>query len=264
MATRTTKQQLAAAVHTESRHFCITITGMTTGNAGFDARLNEVLDQQAERTGESVTEYVRRAVVTRLVKELTEDQDSELGDLLRRLEPTADPIASPTDNGAAPEQSSAITDPDRVAAVERTGLLDTPSEQKYDRIVSMAADALSAPSAAISLIDDHRQFIKSATGLGPDDERLREVPLEQSMCKYTIEAGEPVMVEDARLDEGLRTHPMVLNNTFVAYLGIPLVDDGGLAVGTLCVWDPQPRQWTTGHVQVLKDIAWMVRERIFE
>lgn len=245
---------------------CISIGEMTTGNDGFDARLNEVLEQQAVRVGETVPAYVRRAVVTRLVKELAEADDTDLGHLLKRLEATADPVPDPPASTppAVSEQPSIVTDPDRVRAVEATGLLDTPSEPAYDRIVAMAADALSVPGAAISLIDKDRQFIKSALGFGPEEERPRAIPLEAGMCQHTVAKGEPLLVEDARLDEKFRNHPGVVDKTFISYLGIPLVDDGGHAVGTLCVWDAEPRQWTTGHVQVLKDIAWMVRERIFE
>jgi GAF domain-containing protein len=50
----------------------------------------------------------------------------------------------------------------------------------------------------------------------------------------------------------------------VAYLGIPLVDHGGNAIGTLCVFDDKPRLWSTGHVQVLTDLAELAAERIFD
>ncbi|WP_089246171.1 GAF domain-containing protein [Rhodococcoides kyotonense] len=234
---------------------------MTIGVPEFDDRLDAILGQQAEKAGESVDGYVRRAVVTRLVQELTDRDDSELGQLLRHLK------AAQIEPTAAAEESSsierALDDPDRLAAVERTGLLDSPKEDSYDRLVAMVVDALQVPSAAVSLIDNRRQFYKSAVGLPVELEEARELPVNDSICQYTIDGGQLLVVEDARVHELLKDHPAVLNKLAVSYMGVPLKDDQGHAVGTLCVWDEQPREWTVGHQQILQDLAWIVRERIF-
>jgi GAF domain-containing protein len=60
-----------------------------------------------------------------------------------------------------------------------------------------------------------------------------------------------------------KNHPAVRDGTLVAYLGIPLIDGNGNAIGTLCVFDTKPRLWGTGHVQVLSDLAALATERIF-
>lgn len=234
---------------------------MTTGFPGFDDRLNELLVQQADKAGESTDSYVRRAVVDRLVQELSADTDSTVGHLLRTLQAGA---SDGDGSGQARVFGTPIDDPDRLLAVAQTGLMDTPPDAGYDRVVAMVADALTVPSAAFSLIDDKRQFFKSATGLPDVLDGAREVPLDGSICRYAIDSGQPLVVEDARLHEVLKDHPSVRANMLVSYLGIPLNDDDGNAVGTLCVWDEQPRQWTTGHIQILQDLAWIVRERIFE
>ncbi|WP_072802546.1 GAF domain-containing protein [Rhodococcoides yunnanense] len=236
---------------------------MTDVVPGFDARLDEILEQQASKAGETVDAYVRRAVVTRLVQELTDGDDSQLGQLLRHLRDTQ--IAPvPTHDESATDTTRALYDPERLAAVEQTGLLDSPREDSYDRLVAMVADALQVPSAAVSLIDRNRQFYKSAVGLPIELEEVRQIPVDQSICQYTIDSGEPLIVEDARLHELLKNHPAVLNEVALSYMGIPLKDDNGHAVGTLCVWDEQPREWTIGHQQIFQDLAWIVRERIFE
>ncbi|MGV8871824.1 MAG: GAF domain-containing protein [Rhodococcus sp. (in: high G+C Gram-positive bacteria)] len=142
--------------------------------------------------------------------------------------------------------------------------MDTGSDASYDRIVAMVADALNVPSAAFSMLDDKRQYFKSALGLPPEIDGAQEVPIEVSICRYAVDLGQPLVVEDARLNDTLKDHPSVLGKLLVAYLGVPLTDDNGNSVGTLCVWDQQPRQWTTGHIQVLQDLAWIIRERIFE
>ncbi|WP_308115190.1 MULTISPECIES: GAF domain-containing protein [unclassified Rhodococcus (in: high G+C Gram-positive bacteria)] len=230
--------------------------------AGFDARLNQLLAEQAEKAGETVDTFIRRAVVTRLVEALKADEESDVGQLLRHLQSNFD---SGKDGSSDPSLAgTAIHDPERLRAVEATGLLDTDVEERYDRLAAMASDALSAPGAAISLLTDERQFFKSAIGLPSELDGARDIPLELSMCKYVVNAGETVVVEDARLDPNYNDHAAVTGELMVSYLGIPLSDNDGHAVGTLCVWDQQPRQWTTGHVQLLQDLAWIVRERIFE
>jgi GAF domain-containing protein len=235
---------------------------MTTGFPGFDERLNELLARQAEKSGLGTDEFIRRAVVDRLVRELSDDQDSEVGALLRALQAGAE-------NGVGPAEvtracGTPIDAPGRRAAVARTGLMDTGSDAGYDRIVAMVADALSAPSAAFSLLDDRRQYFKSALGLPSELGGAQEVPLDGSICRYAIDLGQPLVVEDARLNDVLKDHPSVQGNLLVSYLGVPLTDNDGHSVGTLCVWDQQPRQWTTGHIQILQDLAWIIRERVFE
>lgn len=243
---------------------------MTDVVPGFDDRLNEIVVQQAEKSGETTEAYIRRAVVTRLVQELTEDDDSDLGRLLRHLKDAQiDALGEPATPGETPTPGETLPsprvlrDPERLKAVEATGLMDSPREDSYDRIVKMVADALMVPSAAVSLIDENRQFYKSAVGLPIELAEAREIGVGQTICQYVIEGGEPLVVEDARLHETLKNHPAVLGNLALSYMGIPLKDDAGHAVGTLCVWDEQPREWTTGHQQILQDLAWIVRERIF-
>jgi signal transduction protein with GAF and PtsI domain len=70
-------------------------------------------------------------------------------------------------------------------------------------------------------------------------------------------------VDDARVDPIFKSHPAVLDGTLVAYLGIPLMDRDDNAIGTLCVYDTKPRLWSTGHVQILSDLAEIASERIF-
>ncbi len=239
----------------------IIIVQMSRGVAGFDDRLNQVLEQQAGKAGETVDAYIRRSVVARLVKELRGEENSALGQLLLQLEKID--VKSIEADEKSDTDKATLADPGRLLAVENTGLMDSPPDGNYDRLMSMASDALTVPGAAISLLDRDRQFFKSSKGLPSALAEARQSSLDLSICKYTVSSGEPLIVEDARLDEVLKDHPAVLSHIIVSYLGIPLKDDEGHAVGTLCVWDEQPRQWTIGHVQILEDLAWIVRERIF-
>ena len=75
--------------------------------------------------------------------------------------------------------------------------------------------------------------------------------------------GSALIIEDARIDPVFKNHVAVRDGSVVAYLGIPLVDHDGNAIGTLCVFDDKPRLWSTGHVQVLSDLAALAAERMF-
>jgi hypothetical protein len=225
----------------------------------FDEHLDRVLAAQAASSGQTINEYIAQAVAQRLVADVAERDQPELGPLRERLASLGmTPSRPPVDPAAA--VLAILRHPDRLNAVQRTGLLDSPREEAYDRIVRMAREALAVPAAAITVIDDHRQFIKSAVGFG--NEEVRETPIERSICQYTIASGEPLFVEDARVHPLLSANPVVVEKLLVAYAGVPVADQDGYFVGTLCVWDDKPREWTTGHIRILTDLAGMLGERI--
>ncbi len=162
-----------------------------------------------------------------------------------------------------PNVTAAITDPNRLRALYATGLLDSPPEAAYDRIIRATADALDAPYAAVSLIDVDRQFFKCSVGMGGNSPEERHTSLDRSICQYTVANGLALILEDARTDPVFKNHPAVRDGSVVAYLGIPLLDHDGNAIGTLCVFDTKPRLWSTGHVQVLSDLVALTAEKIF-
>jgi GAF domain-containing protein len=223
---------------------------------GFDDRLDRALRAQAARAGESIDVYVQRAVAARLRNDLESSGDLEHAALLDLLSRIVDDPATATVSSLHP----VLDDPVRLQALRDTGLLDSDADPSYDQIVSMAVEALGVSAAAISLVDDHRQFFKSVSGL---PEGVRETPMARSVCRYAVATGEPLVVEDARTHPVLHDHPAVTDGTLVSYAGIPLIDPAGLAIGTLCVWDDKPHQWSTSHVQILDDLAHIVSERVF-
>jgi hypothetical protein len=224
--------------------------------SGFDEQLHRTLRAQAARKGESVHLYVQRAVAARLRTDLEAANDPDAVVLLDLLDRVGDGATIVADTGNHP----VIDDPKRLQALRDTGLLDTDPEPSFDHIMAMAVEALGASGGAISLVDDHRQFFKSVLGL-PDG--VRETPLTHSLCRYAVANGEPLIVEDARIHPELSDHPSVVNGMLVSYAGIPLIDPVGFAIGTLCVWDQRPRQWSASHVQILDDLAQIVSERVF-
>ena len=126
---------------------------------------------------------------------------------------------------------------ERLQALDRCELLDTPPEEAYDRIVRVAAEIFSAPMAAVSLVSKDRQFFKSQLGMG-----VRETERDAAFCAHAILSDQPLVVLDATKD------PRFSDNRFVTgypgirfYCGAPLTTPDGFPVGTLCVIDTEPR-----------------------
>jgi PAS domain S-box-containing protein len=155
-----------------------------------------------------------------------------------------------------------LYDPSRLAVLANTGLLDTPPEEAFDRLTRLAARVVGAPVAMVSLVDDHRQFLKSAIGVPEPWASLRGTPHSLSFCKHVIASGRPFLVEDARTDPRLRGHPGVEALGFVAYAGVPLVTAEGHALGSFCVADSRPRRWTEEETGALRDLAAMVMAEV--
>jgi GAF domain-containing protein len=224
----------------------------------FDDWLNSLLEECARDTGEDVDSYVARAVASQMVVDQRRADSPSINELLARLSHSG--VFAPN---AMPSVSAAITDPDRLRSLYATGLLDSPPEEAYDQITRAAAAALDAPFAAVSLIDVDRQFFKSTFGMGGSSAEERQTPLERSVCQYAVADGTSLILGDARDDAVFKNHPAVRDGSVVAYLGIALHDRERNAIGTLCVFDNKPRHWSTGHVQVLSDLASLVAERVF-
>jgi formate hydrogenlyase transcriptional activator len=148
-----------------------------------------------------------------------------------------------------------LEDEARLEALRRTSLLDSPPEEAFDRLTRLATAVLRVPVAIISLLDRDRQFIKSASGLSGTLESLRKTPLEHSFCKHPVGSGEPLVVADNRKHPVVGDYPAVTELGLVAYAGIPLVTSEGHALGTFCVLDSQPHDWTDEEVEILRVLA---------
>jgi GAF domain-containing protein len=224
----------------------------------FDDWLNDFLEECAREAGVDVGTYVARAVASQMLADQRRVDGPSTEELVTRLAESRVFAES-----AMPSTSASITDPDRLRALYATGLLDSAPEEAYDRITRAAADALDTPFASLTLLDIDRQFFKSTVGMSISSPEERQTPLDRSVCQYTVANGSALILEDARLDPVFKNHPAVLDGTVVAYLGTPLTDHDGNAVGTLCVFDDKPRLWGTGHVQILTNLAHLAAERMF-
>jgi PAS domain S-box-containing protein len=144
---------------------------------------------------------------------------------------------------------------ERLAAVTRTALLDTPPEEAFDRLTRMAARLLGAPVSLLTLVTDDRQFFKSATGLAEPWASRRGSPLSHSFCRHVAVSGLPLVVEDTRRHPLLQSNPAVRELGWIAYAGVPLATRQGYVLGAFSVVDGMPRLWSDRDVALLQDLA---------
>jgi hypothetical protein len=226
----------------------LSVMPMRATTVRFTEDLWDLLEHEAGTEGVSAAQFVRDSTIMRIAFTKGRRGDVDLGTALDRLSGTAPAAAS---DGV----SAALRDPARLAALGQTGLMDSPAEQSFDRLTGLAAEILAAPVALVSLVDEDRQFFKSCVGLPAPWSERRETPLSHSFCQHVVAAREPLMVDDARVHPVLQQNLAIRDLGAIAYLGIPLIDYAGHALGSLCVIDVEPRAWTRDDVRLLRDVA---------
>jgi diguanylate cyclase (GGDEF)-like protein len=151
-----------------------------------------------------------------------------------------------------------IDEPARLAALRRYDVLDTPAEPVFDRVTQLVRSILGVPLSAVSLIDTDRQWFKSIDGLD-----VMETPREIAFCDYTIRDRQPMIVNDAHLDDRFSGNPLVTGNPNIrSYAGIPLETPDGYNIGSLCAIDLAPRSFDPAQIEILKGLAALVVEQL--
>lgn len=154
----------------------------------------------------------------------------------------------------AKNNSSVVNDPARVAAVRSTGLLDTPPEPPFDRLVRLAAKLTGAPATFISLVDDQRDFYKACFGFSEELAASREMR-GTTFCHYALTSSGPLVIPDTLADPMYSQVPTVSTLGVRAYLGIPLTLANAQTIGSFCAIDFVARSWSSLDIEMMTELA---------
>jgi serine phosphatase RsbU (regulator of sigma subunit) len=143
---------------------------------------------------------------------------------------------------------------DRLTALARTGLSAEP-DPAFDRFAEMVRRVLNVPIALVSLVQADRQVFPGACGLAEPWQQRRETPLSHSFCQLVVDSAAPMVVEDARTDPRVAGNPAIVDLGVVSYAGLPLTDEAGQVLGSLCAIDSAPRRWADNDLAMLADLA---------
>ncbi len=143
-----------------------------------------------------------------------------------------------------------LTETDRLKWVHAYGILDTPPEAEFDRIVSAAAGVFGVSAAALTIVARDRCWFKAQIGLG-----VSELPRSYGLCGYAYCSSGVFIVGDAASDERFKHLPFVTEAGFRFYVGVPLITPEGPSLGTLCVLDRTPRTATPAQVSALQNLT---------
>ena len=149
-------------------------------------------------------------------------------------------------------------EPSRLKALRALNILDTAPEERFDRLTRLAKRLFGVPIALVSLVDDKRQWFKSAQGLD-----VKETPREISFCGHAILGDEMFLVADAELDHRFADNPLVTGSPNIRfYAGVPLSVPNGSKLGTLCLLDREPRVLSQEDRELLEDLAKMAQQEM--
>jgi PAS domain S-box-containing protein len=149
---------------------------------------------------------------------------------------------------------------ERLEALARYQVLDTPPEQAFDDLTRLASHVLDMPVALVSLVDEARQWFKSKVGT-----EVTETPREHAFCAHAILGTDVMVVGDALRDDRFHDNPLVVGESgFRFYAGAPLLTADGFALGTLCLADRRPRELSGEQIEILRSLARQVVGRLEE
>jgi len=157
-------------------------------------------------------------------------------------------------------QAPAIPDDEgtRVDTLYDLGILDTEPEERFDRLTRLAKRLLQVPISLISLVDENREWIKSGEGIGNS-----QVARDISFSAHAILSPDILLVPDTTLDERFSDNPLVVDEPHIRfYAGCPLKAPNGSNLGTLCLIDSKPREFSEDEKVLLRELTRMAEQDI--
>ncbi len=151
-----------------------------------------------------------------------------------------------------------VNETDRLAALRGLRILDTPPEERFDRVVRLAALLFDVPIAYISFVDHDRQWLKSRIGMP-----VSQTPRQVSFCGHAVLQEEALIVPNALEDPRFAGNPLVTSDPHVRfYAGHPVKTFDGFKIGTLCLMDKRPRNLDRRERQMLGQLATLVEHEL--
>ena len=148
---------------------------------------------------------------------------------------------------------------DRIKAVESYGIIGTPREKDFDDLAKLASELLEMPISAVTFLMTDRQWFKSQVGLG----EMTETPRDISICTHAILQPGVFVVPDTTKDARFEKNPLVAGDPHLRfYAGALLETHEGLPLGTMCVLDYKPREFTARQEFVLRTLARQVMAQL--
>jgi PAS domain S-box-containing protein len=139
----------------------------------------------------------------------------------------------------------------RIAALCNLEILDTPSEERFDRLTRIAKQHFDVPIALVSLVDHDRQWFKSRQGL-----EATETPRNISFCGHAILHSDIFYIPNTLEDPRFADNPLVTGPPDIRfYAGAPLYSENHQRLGTLCIIDNKPREFSQAQLATLRDLA---------
>ncbi|QNK77668.1 sensor histidine kinase [Winogradskyella undariae] len=142
---------------------------------------------------------------------------------------------------------------ERLIAVKSYNIIDTLPERDYDNLTELAATICNVPIALITVLDKDRNYFKSRYGMA-----LTETPRNVSFCGHAILEDNIFIVEDVNKDERFFDNPLANEQNIAFYAGVPLVNEEGYKLGTICVYDFKPRKLNASQIKAIKTLGQQV------
>jgi len=147
----------------------------------------------------------------------------------------------------------------RQSALDGMEVLDSPPTAELDAITRVARDLFGVLGAAVNLIDRDRQYTKAVTGF-----EARDVPRDESFCTMTVELGGLLVIGDTTRDDRVSGLPATIDEGIRFYAGYPVESPDGQRVGTLCLFDTEPRNFTASDASLLRELALRVQRELWK
>ncbi len=174
----------------------------------------------------------------------------------------SDRAPAPFPDKPSPDHAARLSDPDRLASLAKTGILDPLSEEAFNRVTRLATRLLGVEVSLFSVIDDKRQVFKAHDGLPEHIAMDPQTPLSHSFCQYVVANDRSLAVHDAR------THPLLASNgatvdmNVIAYLGEPIHAPDGQPIASLCGIHTDVRLWSPSDSATLRDLAAFIENEL--